>query len=71
MFFSGIDRVDSSIGYTEENTVPCCSPCNTLKGSGTRAEFEAKCVRIAEGQGRQTRLKAATVEAALRVAARL
>jgi hypothetical protein len=27
----GLDRVDSSKGYTVENTVSCCTTCNTMK----------------------------------------
>ena len=27
----GMDRINSDLGYTEENTVPCCSRCNTMK----------------------------------------
>lgn len=27
----GIDRVDSSIDYTKENSVPCCPICNIMK----------------------------------------
>jgi hypothetical protein len=28
---SGIDRVDSSLGYTVENVTPCCGECNRVK----------------------------------------
>lgn len=28
---NGIDRIDSSKGYTKENCVPCCSICNYMK----------------------------------------
>ena len=28
---NGIDRVDSNIGYTNENSVPCCKTCNFAK----------------------------------------
>ena len=31
--FTGIDRVDSSIGYTVENSVSCCWMCNNMKGT--------------------------------------
>ena len=31
VFYTGIDRVDNSIGYTVENCVPCCKNCNSLK----------------------------------------
>ena len=30
--FTGIDRLDSKLGYTEENCVPCCTMCNYIKG---------------------------------------
>lgn len=26
----GLDRKDSSIGYAEDNTVPCCEKCNNI-----------------------------------------
>lgn len=37
--YSGIDRVDSSKGYTVENTVPCCKQCNYAKLTMTEQEF--------------------------------
>lgn len=36
---NGIDRIDSSVGYTEENTVPCCKYCNTAKSTMSKDEF--------------------------------
>ncbi len=27
----GIDRIDNKIGYTNENSVPCCEICNKMK----------------------------------------
>ena len=27
----GFDRVDSNIGYTKDNVVPCCTTCNMMK----------------------------------------
>ncbi len=27
----GIDRIDNKIGYTLENSAPCCNPCNMMK----------------------------------------
>ncbi len=30
---SGIDRVDSALGYTSANTVSCCKACNRGKGA--------------------------------------
>lgn len=30
---NGLDRKDSGLDYTRENTVPCCVTCNTFKGN--------------------------------------
>ncbi len=35
----GIDRIDSSIGYTKENSVPCCKICNYMKLNHPVEEF--------------------------------
>lgn len=45
--YNGLDRVDSSSGYTLENVVTCCRPCNDMKGTLDYAEFIAQCERIA------------------------
>ena len=37
--YNGIDRVDSSKGYTLENTVPCCKMCNRCKSDLKKDEF--------------------------------
>ncbi len=37
--YNGVDRVDSSRGYTLDNCVPCCYKCNIAKSDMTRAEF--------------------------------
>ena len=29
--YSGIDRIDSSQGYTQLNSIPCCEMCNKMK----------------------------------------
>jgi len=29
--YSGIDRVDNSVGYTPDNSVSCCKKCNRMK----------------------------------------
>ena len=39
--YNGLDRIDSTKGYTEENVVPCCKTCNELKSDKTREEFLA------------------------------
>ena len=36
---NGIDRVDSSLGYMEENSVSCCKYCNFAKHTMSRDDF--------------------------------
>ncbi len=36
---NGIDRLDNSKGYTEENSVPCCNQCNIMKMDYSELEF--------------------------------
>lgn len=35
----GLDRVDNSRGYCNDNVVPCCKPCNYMKRDLTQADF--------------------------------
>ena len=37
--YNGLDRVDNSIGYEEDNCVPCCVVCNRAKNSMGYADF--------------------------------
>lgn len=39
IYANGIDRIDSTIGYTKENCVPCCSKCNLMKNVFSKKEF--------------------------------
>lgn len=43
-----IDRVNSDIGYTPENCVPCCNQCNTMKFTYVDSKFLAKVKQIYE-----------------------
>ena len=43
----GIDRIDSDIGYTDKNCVPCCSMCNYMKKDFPQKEFIERCMMIA------------------------
>lgn len=45
---NGVDRVDSSKGYTVENSVACCKYCNTAKNTMTESEFYAWIKRVYE-----------------------
>ena len=46
--YNGIDRVDSSVGYTPENVVPCCEICNKAKRDLSYGEFMAWIARLTE-----------------------
>lgn len=37
--YSGLDRVNSELGYTYDNLVACCMTCNRCKGNRPMAEF--------------------------------
>ena len=45
---NGIDRVNNTIGYVYENSVPCCGMCNKMKSNYTFDEFKSHIVRIYE-----------------------
>lgn len=47
---NGVDRWDNTIGYTHENSVPCCYPCNSFKADFTVEFFLAHVDRIAAFQ---------------------
>lgn len=44
--YSGVDRIDSSLGYTSNNVRPCCWTCNRMKGNMTEEEFYSHVRRI-------------------------
>lgn len=44
---NGIDRLDNSIGYTKENTVPACKMCNNMKNTLNESTFILMCMHIA------------------------
>lgn len=47
----GIDRVDSSGGYTADNTVSCCWVCNAMKNSHTTEAWVAHMKKIINRMG--------------------
>ncbi len=46
--YSGLDRVDSSKGYTLDNVVSCCKRCNSAKNDMTVEEFRAWLTLVAK-----------------------
>jgi hypothetical protein len=44
--YSGIDRVESSKGYTKDNVVPCCRKCNVGKHSLSLFEWKVHLKKI-------------------------
>lgn len=56
-FYNGIDRLDSSRGYTIENVVSCCKTCNFAKSNSTIEEWEAWMSRFLAFQNNRRRLK--------------
>ena len=46
----GLDRVDNTHGYLNNNIVSCCSVCNRMKGVLTMEEFIKHCRLIANKQ---------------------
>jgi hypothetical protein len=43
---NGLDRIQNDKGYTVPNVVPCCSPCNMMKGCMTIEHFKAQVQNI-------------------------
>lgn len=48
--YNGIDRVDSELGYTPENTCSCCFECNRAKSNLTKQVFLEWAQRVAQHQ---------------------
>lgn len=44
--YSGVDRINNSIGYTTDNCVPCCGKCNHMKGTFDYEEFMLTVIEI-------------------------
>lgn len=45
--YNGLDRVDSSKGYTPDNVVVCCKRCNWMKNDMTQPDFLSHIQKIA------------------------
>jgi hypothetical protein len=49
--YNGIDRIDSSKGYTKDNCLTCCSVCNYMKLDSSIDSFMHKVKQIMEFRG--------------------
>lgn len=50
LYYNGLDRLDSDIGYREKNTVAACKFCNIAKGEMTVDEYREYLSRIHKRQ---------------------
>lgn len=48
--YNGVDRQDNAKGYTVENCVSCCGPCNDMKRTRTVKEFLDACRAVVAHQ---------------------
>jgi hypothetical protein len=46
LYYNGIDRIDSQLGYEINNCVSCCSTCNYMKHTYTTETFLSKVAKI-------------------------
>lgn len=44
---NGVDRIDSSLGYSKDNCTPCCKNCNWAKLELSLEDFKEHILRIA------------------------
>jgi hypothetical protein len=44
--YNGIDRIDNTKGYKDDNIVPCCGICNKMKLEMSIAEFKERTLTI-------------------------
>jgi 5-methylcytosine-specific restriction endonuclease McrA len=54
--YNGIDRLNSSLGYTISNCVPCCEICNKAKRDLTLKEFTVWINRLMKFQSQKIKL---------------
>lgn len=48
--YTGIDRIDNTVGYMKGNVIPCCTTCNFWKKASTREEFLLHALAIIKKQ---------------------
>lgn len=48
---SGVDRIDSEIGYVEGNVVPCCPTCNNMKNTLSKENMLQHMLKVLRHNG--------------------
>lgn len=56
-FYTGVDRVKNSIGYTIENSKPCCKQCNIAKGVLGEGKFYDWILRVYNNLAKSARFE--------------
>lgn len=46
VYYNGVDRIDSNMGYIKGNVVPSCKYCNLAKNTMTQKEFKEWVTRV-------------------------
>lgn len=46
VYYNGVDRIDSSLGYLTDNVVPCCRSCNCAKNTMSDVVFKEFITRV-------------------------
>lgn len=48
----GVDRLNNDVGYTKENSVPCCGICNYMKRKFSEEVFINQAIKISKNYDR-------------------
>lgn len=53
---NGVDRFDNSIGYTINNSVPCCEKCNRMKMAHSIDKWMSHMIRVLENYKKEVKI---------------
>lgn len=52
---NGVDRIDSNLGYQDDNVVSCCQHCNYAKRKMSQSDFISLCRKVVDNDNRRNR----------------